>query len=84
MQKQNSTVSDPRLDVLIGTLIYMMTVYHRSQRRDVALSIAAHLDRLAQHPDADDTVKRVATGMRSEWERTVPAAERMPQGALVH
>lgn len=81
---RRNELPEARLEVLVGTLIYMMTVYHRSQRRDVALSIAAHLDCLARHPDADDTVRRIADGMRSEWERSLPPAERIPEGALVH
>lgn len=83
MRKHN-TEPNGRLEVLIGTLLYMMTLYQRSQRRDVALSIAAHLDRLARHPDADDTVRRIANGMRSEWERTLPTPESASGGATVH
>ena len=81
---EHDTESNGRLEVLISTLIYMMTLYQRSHRRDVALSIAAHLERLARHPDADDTVRRIADGMRSEWERSVPPAQGLANGVTVH
>lgn len=61
--------SSCRIDTLIGSLLFLMTVYRRESRHDVALSIAQHLECLAQHPDADEIVRHVAIGMYGEWRR---------------
>lgn len=63
-----------RLETLIGSLLYMMTAYPRHACPRLALSIAAHLDCLARHPDADDRVRRIAGGVCGEWKRVAPAA----------
>ena len=69
-----------RIETLIGSLLFLMTVYRRESKRDVALSIASHLECLAQHPDADDSVRQVATGICDEWRRINGAQ----QPAAVH
>ncbi|HEY8554477.1 MAG TPA: hypothetical protein VIL43_08045 [Burkholderiales bacterium] len=73
-----------RLETLLGALLYMMTAYRKNGCRRLARSIAAHLECLAHHPDAAETVRRVASGMCDEWKRAsvaaAPAAEaRLPR-----
>lgn len=67
-----------RFETLIGALLYMMTLYQRVSCPKLARSIAAHLDCLAHHQDADATVREIANGMCGEWKRAstvcVPAA----------
>lgn len=63
-----------RIETLIGSLLCMMTAYRRNACRRLALSIAIHLDCLAHHPDADDSVRRIASGMCGEWKRACPSA----------
>lgn len=56
-----------RIETLIGALLYLMTAYQRNRRRDVALSITAHLNCLARHPDATDIVRQIARGLAGDW-----------------
>ncbi|HEX7043283.1 MAG TPA: hypothetical protein VF203_01590 [Burkholderiales bacterium] len=63
-----------RLETLLGALLYMMTAYQKNCCRQLARSIAAHLECLAHHPDAAETVRQVAGGMCEEWKRASAGA----------
>ena len=69
-QMQSIDPTSCRIDTLVAALLYLMTAYQRQGCRKLALSIAAHLDCLAQHPDAGEDVRQVAAGMHSEWKRS--------------
>lgn len=80
-----------RIETLISGLLYMMTAYRRRSCPRLALSIAAHLDCLAHHPDAADTVRQVASGMCGEWKRAtltttpaVPSVSPAPSKKVLH
>lgn len=67
MQKMNPQCC--RIETLISSLLFLMTIYRREGRQEVALSIANHLECLGQHPEADESVRLVATGICDEWRR---------------
>lgn len=74
-----------RLDTLIGALLYLMTLYRRRGCRNLARSIAAHLECLAHHPDAVETVRQVAGGMCDEWKRaSAPPLPEVAASRRVH
>ena len=51
---------------ILAATLYMVTLYQRSHCPRLALSIAAHLDRLSRHPEVDAVVRSVADGMHDE------------------
>jgi hypothetical protein len=63
-------VPDPglsRLETVLSAVLYLMTAYHRTRCPRIAACVAAHLDCLAAHPQADPTIREVCAGMREEW-----------------
>ena len=56
-----------RLETVLGAVLYLMTAYHRTRCPRIAACVAAHLDCLAAHPQADPTIREVCAGMRDEW-----------------
>ena len=71
-----------RASTVLAALIYMMTVYQRSHCPRLALSIAAHLDCLSQHPGVDAVIRQVADGMHDEWHLTARNPARMTSSLI--
>ena len=65
-----------RLETVLGAVLYLMTAYHRTRCPRIAGCIAAHLDCLAAHPQADPTLREVFAGMRAEWQDAAGARAR--------
>lgn len=63
------------VDTVIAATLFLMSAYQRTRCPGVAVSIAAHLDCLARHPDADAAIRKVCAGMREQWQ----AAASCPQ-----
>lgn len=63
-----------RLQTVPGAVLYLMTAYYRTGCPRIAACVAAHLDCLAVHPDADSTIRDVCAGMRAEWRSAAAAA----------
>lgn len=70
-----------RAEVLLGALIYAMTLYRRQPHAALAQSIARHLDGIAHHPDVPEVVRQVARGVREEWSRVGSDTARAPAKA---
>jgi len=56
-----------RVETVLGALLYLMTAYHRTRCPRIAASVARHLDCLADHPQADATIRDLCAEMREEW-----------------
>jgi len=61
---------------LVAEIIQMMTAFQRSHCPKLALCIAAQLDCLCRHPDADEVVRETADNMHDEWQITARSFER--------
>lgn len=56
-----------RLETVLGAVLFLMTAYQRTRCPRIAACVAAHLECLAAHPDADATIREVCAGMCGEW-----------------
>lgn len=56
-----------RLDVLIASVIYMMTSYQKNNCPGLANCIAFHLEHLCSHPEASATIRKMCAAMRRQW-----------------
>ena len=52
----------------LAAVLFLMTVYRRTQCPVVARAIATHLTCLARHEEVSDSVRRVCAGLKAEWE----------------
>jgi predicted transcriptional regulator len=52
----------------IAAVLFLMTVYRRTQCPVVARAIATHLNCLARHREVSDSVRSVCEGLKNEWE----------------
>ena len=52
----------------LAAVLFLMTVYPRTQCPVVARAIATHLTCLARHCDVADSVRSVCAGLKDEWE----------------
>ena len=58
----------PRPEVLVATLLYLITAYRRSKCPALAACITRHFEYLAAHPTADRVLVDIAVASRAEWE----------------
>lgn len=52
----------------LAAVLFLMTVYRRTQCPVVARAIATHLTCLARHGEISDSVRTVCAGLKEEWE----------------
>jgi len=52
----------------LAAVLFLMTVYRRTQCPVVARAIATHLTCLARHCDVGESVRSVCAGLKDEWE----------------
>lgn len=65
MNTPDPTLSRP--EIVLGAVLYLMTAYQRTRCPRIAACVAAHLDCLAAHPQADPTIREVCAGMCAQW-----------------
>jgi len=70
------TPAPSRVETIIAATFYLMNAYQRTRCPRLARCIAAHLDCISRHPDADPTIRAVCNGMFDDWravaETTLP------------
>ena len=82
------TVRPTRAELIVATLLYLITAYRRSRCPAVAACIARHLEYLATHPKADRVLTDMAVASISNWQtaaaespvasRSVPKKNALP------
>ena len=65
MSTRNASPS--RVETIIAATFFLMNAYRRTRCPRLARCIAAHLDCLTRHPDADPTIRAVCDGMSDDW-----------------
>jgi hypothetical protein len=68
---------NPRVEIVLGALLYLMTAYRRKPCARIAGCVARHLERLAGHPDADPAIRELCAEMYDEWRSS--AAPTLPR-----
>lgn len=58
----------PRPELLVAALLYLITAYRRSRCPGLAACIARHLEHLAAHPKADRVLTDIAAASMAEWD----------------
>ena len=58
----------PRAELLVAALLYLITAYRRSRCPGLAACIARHLEHLAVHPKADRVLTDMAAASIREWQ----------------
>ncbi len=76
-----TSVAPSRVETIIAATFYLMNAYQRTRCPRLARCVAAHLDCLTRHPDADPTIRAVCNGMCDDWRA---AAEGAPMCQSVH
>jgi hypothetical protein len=56
-----------RPEVIVATLLYLVTAYRTSRCPALASCIERHFDCLARHPQADRIIRDIATALTGEW-----------------
>lgn len=72
--------AEPRQDILIAALFYLMTQYARTGCPRLALCVSRHLQCLALHPAASAVVRDTCASLHGAWTTRAEAA--MPK--VVH
>lgn len=80
----NSEPIQPRPEVALAAVLYLMTRYQRVPCPAVARAIADHLNRLARNCGVDDCIRSLCVGLRDEWERAAFKGLLERQGTLIH
>ncbi len=58
----------PKLDVLLASIIYLMTRYARKPSVELARAINEHLQLLEQHPDCkSDVLHKAGARLKRQW-----------------
>jgi len=64
----NSELISAHPEKALAAVLFLMTVYRRTQCPVVARAIATHLTCLARHGELSDSVRSVCAGLKDEWE----------------
>ncbi|HBD13134.1 MAG TPA: hypothetical protein DCZ13_13360 [Porticoccaceae bacterium] len=83
--KDNYQLS-PSLDVVIATLLYLMTRYSSTQCPQIRMSITQHLALLRDHPEASgsNALLNTAKNLVGHWNAPPKGVEREPIPATLH
>ena len=73
MNTRNASPS--RVETIIAATFFLMNAYQRTRCPRLARCIAAHLDCLTRHPDADPTIRAVCDGMSDDWRAAAETAQ---------
>jgi hypothetical protein len=73
MSTRNASPS--RVETIIAATFFLMNAYQRTRCPRLARCIAAHLDCLTRHPDADPTIRAVCDGMSDDWRVAAETAQ---------
>ncbi len=74
---------DARYEIVVASLIYLMTQYGRTQCPRLARCVDGHLQWLALHPKADAIVRDMCASLRTAWQVT-PGATTVTTPARLH
>lgn len=66
MRSGNSEQSRP--EIIIGSLLYLMSAHRSTPCPCVALCVARHLECLTCHPEVDCVIRQICDALRKEWE----------------
>jgi hypothetical protein len=75
-----ASADQPRVDIVVATLLYLMTHYARTGCPRLALCISRHMQCLATHPDAAPVVRDICASLHGAWQ---PVPE-LPEGTALH
>jgi hypothetical protein len=70
-----------RVDMIVATLLYLMTHHARTGCPRLALCISRHMQCLATHPDAAPVVRDISASLHGAWQ---PAVAEPPEGSALH
>jgi hypothetical protein len=68
---------EPRADILVAALLYLMTQYARTGCPRLALYVSRHLQCLALHCDASAVVRDTCAGLHGAWAAASGAEHRI-------
>lgn len=66
MRTRNSEQGRP--EIIIGSLLFLMSAHRRTPCPCVALCVARHLECLTCHPEVDCVIRQMCDAVRKEWE----------------
>lgn len=66
MHTRNSEQSRP--EIIIGSLLFLMSAHRRTPCPCVAICVARHLECLSCHPEVDCVIRQMCDAVRNEWE----------------
>ena len=58
---------DSRAEILVASLLYLMTHYARTGCPRLAICVSRHLQCLAAHPDAPIVVRDICASLHGAW-----------------
>ena len=61
------SAAEPRFDILVAALLYLMTQYERGRCPRVAACVSRHLQCLALHPQASAVVRDTCAALHGAW-----------------
>jgi len=68
--------AEPRAEILVAALLYLMTQYARTGCPRLAVCVSRHLQCLALHPEAGAVVRDTCAALHGAWGR---APESLPE-----
>lgn len=57
-----------RPEIIIGSLLFLMSAHRRTPCPCVAICVARHLECLTHHPEVDCVIRQMCDAVRKEWE----------------
>jgi len=66
MRTRNSEQGRP--EIIIGSLLFLMSAHRRTPCPCVALCVARHLECLTCHPEVDCVIRQICDAVRKEWQ----------------
>ena len=73
------TVQSPTIDLMISSILYLMTRYSLSQETGVAEMITSHLALLAEHPEnQSDAMQDTCIRLSEKWQSIIAYQEFNP------
>jgi hypothetical protein len=73
-----------RPETLVAATLYLMTHYARTGCPRLAMCISKHLQCLAVHPGADQTVRDICAGVQGAWAQAAISIANANSGTSVH
>lgn len=58
---------EPRVDILVASLLYLMTQHARSACPRLAICVSRHLQCLALHPGASTVLRDTCASLHGAW-----------------